>query len=132
MDGPMGGKHLAEYMPSSKRLKRSEAHNLIRRSSPILIEGSLEESYHQSKSQSLIKADVVFDYHGNNGRQVVKTATSPDKITKKVYEKKRKREEGHQKWQSSNKMYYLRLSKGKRKPTGQELTDSVRQISEHH
>ena len=37
------------------------------------------------------------------------------------------KESGHQPWTSSKKMHYLRLSKGRRKPTGQEIAASVAQ-----
>lgn len=48
-------------------------------------------------------------------------------ISKKVYERRKKKAESHQPWSSSNKMHYLRLSKGRRKPTGAELTSSLGQ-----
>ena len=56
--------------------------------------------------------------------------SSTEKISSRVYQKRRKQEEGRQKWDSSCKMNYLRLSKGKRKPTGKELTDSARILEE--
>jgi hypothetical protein len=45
-------------------------------------------------------------------------------MTKQAYEKTQK-ELGHQPWQSSKKMHYLRLSKGRRKPTGQEIAATL-------
>jgi len=46
-------------------------------------------------------------------------------MTKKAYERQKKKDEGRTPWSSSNKMHYLRLSKGRRKPTGQEMAMTI-------
>lgn len=94
MDGPLGGKHLAEYMPSAKppRPKRNSR-------SPKMA----------SKSRSPDQSDQVFQG-----------------ISMKEFEKiEKKRTSGHMPWQSSKQMHYLRLSKGRRKPTGQEIASTL-------
>lgn len=56
-------------------------------------------------------------------------ANMPNLISKQAYERRQKREQGHQPWASSKKMHYLRLSKGRRKPTGQEIAMSNQAMS---
>jgi len=94
MGGPLGGKHLTEYMPNSRPpLPRKQTSQ-----SPTKI-------YEKTPSVPIYEPIQV--------------------MTKRAYEKTQKKEVGHQPWQSSKKMHYLRLSKGRRKPTGQEIAATL-------
>lgn len=52
-------------------------------------------------------------------------------MTKQSYERKKLKEERRQPWPSSKKMHYLRLSKGRRKPTASELQLAAMQTANY-
>ena len=53
------------------------------------------------------------------------TDQSSKQISMKDYELQKKKEENRRPWSSSNKLQYLTLSKGCRKPTGQEMASKA-------
>lgn len=100
-DGPMGRKHLAKYLPSSKANG-----NFGAPPSGMAATGSFKQSeLSQSPRQVPLK-------------QLKKTKNM---ISSKTLTQTIKQYEGHQAWTSSEKEDYLRLSKGKRAQTEQDI-----------